>query len=303
MSDNIDATHLNFGMGWIDDPEAVKTIISENNVRQVSELIGPTDAVDRRQVTDLTIYLKKVYGERWYLNQGSCGSCVAFGAALACDTLVAIEIVERSMDKPTGRTDPMSIYWGSRVEIGGNRLWGQGSVGAWAAKWLKDYGVLIQANYPGCDLSTYSAGVCCGPNANRGVPNELESIARQHPVKDYAQCKTFEDLARAIESGYPVTVASNQGFTRTRDAKGFAKPSGRWGHQMVIVGVRHDVPGALVANSWGPYFTGGPDDLSPACFWADDTTIGNMLGQGDSFALSNIQGWPCKRLSASVLNW
>jgi hypothetical protein len=303
MNIELDATLLNFGTGWIDDPDAVKAIISENNVRQVSELIGPTDTSDRRQITDLTIYLEKVYGERWYLNQGSCGSCVAFGAALACDTLVAIEIVERSMNKPTGRTDPMSIYWGSRVEIGGNRLWGQGSVGAWAAKWLKDYGVLTQAEYPGCDLSTYSAAVCCGPNANRGVPNELESIARQHPVKDYAQCKTFEDLTRAIESGYPVTVASNQGFTRKRDAKGFAKPSGNWGHQMVIVGVRHDIPGALIANSWGAYFTGGPDKLSPACFWTDDTTVSRMLRQGDSFAMSNIQGWPGKRLSAIALNW
>lgn len=303
MSEELDATLLNFGMGWIDDPIAVDAIISENHVLQVSELIAPTDVFDRRIITDLTTYLKQAYGEKWYLNQGSCGSCVAFGAALACDLLVAIEMIEHSMEKPTGRTDPMSIYWGSRVEIGGNRLWGQGSVGAWAAQWLKDYGVLIQANYPGCDLSTYSAAVCCGSNANRGVPNELEAIARQHPVRDYAQCKTFEELTRAIESGYPVTIASNQGFTRTRDAKGFARPSGRWGHQMVCVGVRHDIPGALIANSWGAYFNGGPDDLSPACFWADDATVGRMLKMGDSFALSNLQGWPRKRLSASSLNW
>jgi hypothetical protein len=207
------------------------------------------------------------------------------------------------MAKPAGRTDPMTIYWGSRVEIGGGKLWGQGSVGAWAAKYLKDYGILPQAKYPDIDLSKYDASVCCGGRARSGVPDSLESIARQHPVKSYAQVNTFEEMAAAIENGYPVTVASNQGFSKQRDAEGFAKPQGSWGHQMCCVGVRHDRPGALVANSWGAYYTGGPADMSPATKWVDAATIGHMFRAGDSFALSDMTGWERKGLNYGRLNW
>ena len=301
MSD-LDFSALN-GQGWINDPEAVQAVIQADGIRPITEHIVVTAGGERPIKTDLSVYLKKVHGEQWYLNQGTCGSCVAFGAAIACDALAAIEIVDHAMEKPPGRTDPMTIYWGSRVEVGRNRLWGQGSVGAWAAKYLKDYGVLPQARYPAIDLSKYDAGFCCGVNARLGVPYSLETIARQHPVKAYAQVNTFEEVAAAIENGYPVTVASNQGFSKARDAEGFARPQGSWGHQMCILGVRHDRPGALIANSWGAYYTGGPADMSPATKWVDANTVSHMLRAGDSFALSNLAGWDRKGLSFGKLNW
>jgi hypothetical protein len=176
-------------------------------------------------------------------------------------------------------------------------------VGAWAAKWLKDYGVIPQAKYPAIDLTTYDASVCCGSQDKSGVPDSLEPIARQHPVKTYATVKTFEEAARAIENGYPVTVASNQGFTKMRDSQGFASPQGSWAHQMCCIGVRRDRPGILVANSWGPYYSGGPSGMSPATKWVDASTINRMFSQGDSFALSDIVGWPKKSLSYARLNW
>lgn len=299
MSD-IEYDGLNFGTGWIADPLAVEAVVKGDGIKPVSEYIGSTG--DRPTKTDLTVYLQKAYGDKWYLNQGTCGSCVAFGAAIACDLLAAIQIVDHAMERPEGRTDPMSIYWGSRVEVGGNRLWGQGSVGAWAAKWLKDYGVLPQAKYPEIDLSVYSSSVCCGPHARSGVPDGLEAVARKHPVKSFAQVQSFEELARAIEAGYPVTIASNQGFSKARDSEGFARASGSWGHQMCCAGVRHDRPGALIVNSWGAYFT-GECNISPAAFWADAQTIEHMLRQGDSFALSDLSGWERKSLSFARLNF
>lgn len=298
---SLDFDDLNFGQGWVFDPEEVEEIIKGDEIQPLSYHIGLTG--ERPVKTDLTVYLKKVHGDQWYLSQGSCGSCVAFGAALACDVLAAIQIVDSGMEKPAGRTDPMTIYWGSRREIGQGKLWGQGSVGAWAAKYLKDYGVIPQAKYPEIDLTRYDAAVCCGANARLGVPDSLEAIARQHPVKSYAQVRTFAEAATAIESGYPVTVASNQGFSKRRDDQGFSKPSGSWAHQMCIVGIRHDRPGALVANSWGAYYTGGPADMSPAAKWVDAATIGRMLGQGDSFALSDLTGWDRKGLAFGRLNW
>jgi len=297
---SLDFDALNLGQGWIADPLAVEAVIKGDGIKPISSHIGATG--DRPIKTDLSVYLKKVHGDQWYLHQGSCGSCVAFGAALACDVLAAIQIVDHGMEKPVGRTDPMTIYWGSRVEIGGGKLWGQGSVGAWAAKYLKDYGVLPQAKYPDIDLSKYDAGVCCGGRAKSGVPDSLETIARQHPVKAYAQVNTFEELATAVESGYPVTIASNQGFSKQRDSEGFAKPQGSWGHQMCVIGVRHDRPGALIANSWGAYFT-GECGISAACFWADANTVSHMLRAGDSFALSDLAGWERKGLAFGRLNF
>ena len=301
MSD-LEYDGLNFGTGWINAPEAVQEVIKADGIKSLAEAIGPQGS-ERPIKTDLSVYLKKVHGDQWYLHQGSCGSCVAFGAALACDVLAAIQIVDHAMEKPEGRTDPMTVYWGSRVEVGGNRLWGQGSVGAWAAKYLKDYGVLPQAKYPAIDLSRYDASICCGHNARAGVPDSLEPIARHHPVKAYAQVNTFEELAAAVENGYPVTVASDQGFSKARDAQGFARPSGSWSHQMCVVGVRHDRPGALIANSWGAYYTGGPADMSPATKWVDAATVSHMLRAGDSFALSDLAGWDRKGLLFGKLNW
>jgi hypothetical protein len=292
---------LNFGQGWIRDPLAVEAVMKADGIKSLAEAIGPQGG-ERPIKTDLSVYLKKVHGDQWYLHQGSCGSCVAFGAALACDVLAAIQIVDHGMEKPEGRTDPMTIYWGSRVEIGGGKLWGQGSVGAWAAKYLKDYGVLPQAKYPDIDLSKYDSGVCCGGHAKSGVPDSLETIARRHPVKAYAQVNTFEELATAVESGYPVTIASSQAFSKQRDSEGFAKPQGNWDHQMCVVGVRHDRPGALIANSWGAYFT-GECDISAACFWADANTVMHMLRAGDSFALSDLSGWDRKGLAFGRLNF
>lgn len=299
---SLDFDELNFGQGWVCDPLAVEKVMKADGIKSLAEAIGPQIG-DRAVRTDLTVYLKKVYGDTWYLHQGSCGSCVAFGAALACDILTSIQIIDNGMEKPAGRSDPMTIYWGSRVEIGGSKLWGQGSVGAWAAKYLKDYGVIPQAHYPEMDLSKYDASVCCGGRARSGVPDSLETIARQHPVKAYAQVNTFEELATAIENGYPVTVASNQGFSKQRDDDGFARPQGSWAHQMCIVGVRHDKPGALVANSWGAYYTGGPADMSPATKWVAAATIEHMFRSGDSFALSDLTGWERKGLIYGRLNW
>ena len=301
MSD-LDFDALNMGQGWINDPVAVRAVIESEGIKALSEHIGP-QAGERPIKTDLSVYLKKLWGDQWYLNQSTCGSCVSFGYALAVDVLVAIQIVDGGMEKPEGRTATEPIYWGSRVEIGGNSLWGEGSVGAWAAKWLKNYGVAVRKKYGSYDLTTYSASVCCSRQSRQGVPQDIEDAAKTHPVKSYAQVSTFDELAKSIESGYPVPVCSNQGFTKARDAQGFASPHGSWGHCMCAIGVRHDRPGVLIANSWGAYYNGGPADMSPATKWVDAKVWDRMASQGDTFAISDLTGWERKGLSFARLNW
>jgi len=251
----------------------------------------------------LTLYLGKVFGDQWYMHQGLCGACVSFSVALACDTLAAIASVESRDKVQPGRTDPMTLYAGSRVEIGGNSLPYHGTYVAWTVKYAKDYGTVIQAKYPEIDLSKYDANVCCGAMSSRGVPTGIKSLARKRQVKSYAQVRTFEEVALAIESGYPVVISSNQGFDRRRDADGFAPATQVWGHCFAALGVRHDRPGVLMANSWGAYYTGGPKGMSPATKWVDRDTVNRMLAQGDSFAIADLKGWNEKTLSLTKLNF
>lgn len=290
---------LNFG--WHPSPEEVKRIVEENNILNISQCLGTISDKEKPETVNFIPYMEKAFGPRWWRNQGTCGSCVAAGAAAAVDVLAAIDYVNNGTEKPK-HADICSIYWGSRVEIGGGRIWGQGSVGVWAAQWLQKYGMIPMDKYPSIDLSTYSASVCCGSNARKGCPDELEPIARKHPVKTYAQVSNFDDMTDAIASGYPVTIASDQGFSQNRDSDGFASPRGTWQHQMCIIGYRLDKPGALILNSWDEYFSGG-GNLCRACFWAGRDTVSRMLRQGDSWALSDLVGWPRKSLDFTGLKF
>jgi hypothetical protein len=294
---SLDFKPLEFGQGWLDNPAAVRAVISTDGIKPVSDHLAAKKARPVR--TDLTLYLARAFGESWYLHQGLCGACVPFCVALACDTLSAIKATGRV----TGRTDPMTLYWGSRVEIGGNSLPYHGTYVAWAVKYAKDYGTVIQRKYPEIDLSHYDASVCCGQMASRGVPAGIKKVARNRQVKAYALVRTFDEAAMAIESGYPVIVSSNQGFSGQRDKDGFAAPDRAWGHCLTALGVRHDRPGLLMANSWGAYYSGGPKGMNPATKWVDSGTVNRMLAQGDSMTISDLSTWDSKGLMTQCLNW
>lgn len=281
-----------FGEGWRPDIAAaeVPKMVAEQDLHGLAFFFAPIAAPPRK--VDLTQYLAKVFGPEWYLNQEYCGSCVAHFAALACDTLTAINIVRNGGSGPAPRTDPMTIYWGSRVEIGGGRISGEGSVNVWAAEYLKRYGALPQQKFPSIDLSKYSPSVCCGPNSRRGVPDALEPIARQMPVKRYEMVRSFDEAVYAISNLYPVGVASSQGFRMELDANGFGTPSGVWNHSQLVAGYELDpTPCGYVVNSWGLCYRGGPIGWCRAMMKVHAKVLDKMLKEGDSVALSNFNGF------------
>jgi hypothetical protein len=125
----------------------------------------------------------------------------------------------------------------------------------------------------------------------------LDRKAAETPCKHVVNVRTWGELVAAITSGYPVTIASNQGFTKTRDADGFCDARGTWMHQMMVAGVRFEKTGAgggrdgaLIVNSWGDYVDGGkyPADQPDGTFWADRPTMERILGQGDSWAIAEV---------------
>jgi hypothetical protein len=236
-------------------------------------------------------------------NQGQVGSCVSFGTARAVEYSMCAEI---AVGEPESFMDLCTevIYAGSRVEIGGGRLRGDGSVGAWAADWCRKYGILGRLEYKTekatYDLRQYSEARCKSWGST-GVPNDLEPLAKVHPIRQTTQVKTWEEAKRMLASGYGIAVCSGQGFSMKRDANGVAKASGSWAHCMCLCGY-HTEGGkefGRIDNSWGASAHTGPTgwgNPGPEGFWAEASVISKMLAEKDSWAFSSVDGFPVKKL-------
>lgn len=296
--------------GWVNDPAEVARMLPViASAQGASSFFGDHLAAQAGD-DDRTVVLweaeTKLYGSpkpSW--NQGQVGSCVSFGFGRACnDLLLQMAATGQSGPIPADvATEP--IYGGSRVEVGGGRL-GQsdGSLGAWAAEFVRRWGNLFRMTYGSVDLGRYSESLC-RQWGYRGVPDELEPVAREHPVKTTALVRSAEEAWSALGSYYPVPICSDQGFT-TQLVDGFCQASGTWNHCMELRGrVNSKKYGRafVIQNSWGGYLDGDNViettdgeriTLPEGCFGARWETVERILRQGDSFALSNAVGFPVR---------
>ena len=86
--------------------------------------------------------------------------------------------------------------------------------GAWAARYVNEYGALPRGKYGNIDLTTYSGSKArTWGRRGAGVPKTLIPFAKKHPVMTVSQVKTYEEVRDLIANGYAVTIASNQGFS------------------------------------------------------------------------------------------
>jgi hypothetical protein len=295
-----------FAMGWVDDQAAVKKVVENLEFKSFAET-PPGRAVQGDLPDRVLLWeaqraiLGDILPSR---NQGSVGTCVSFGFAGAIETSWLVDISAkkggRGDFKPVA-TEP--IYALSRVEVGGGRINGDGSVGAWAAKSSADYGNLFREVYGSHDLSQYSESRS-REWGRRGLPDDLEPTAKKYVCKQVAPVLTLEELDKSLFNGYAVAVCSRQGFTRERDAAGFAKASGSWAHCMYICGYRTQPrKGYACINSWGDQYHTGPrgEGLSNAGFWIEAPVMARMLGAKDSFAVSGPAGFEVRPVDK--LDW
>lgn len=167
------------------------------------------------------------------------GDCVSMGYGLGVDFLDAIQIAH-GKGSWVAKAATEVIYAGGRVEIGDGRIHGDGMHGSLAARWCNEYGVLLRQPYLDgkYDFTTYS-----GSKARKwahkckrctdwggGVPDELEPLAKKHPVKTVTLITSWEQARDALYNGYPISVCSNKGFNSDRDSEGFAKNNTTWYH-------------------------------------------------------------------------
>lgn len=256
-------------------------------------------------------FFERLIGESLTPHNQDGPDCVGQGYALGTDILSSVQIaVTRKTERWVAKAAVEPIYAGSRVEIGEGKLKGAGSHGVWAAKWCSQYGILHRRAYLNgkYDFTNYDfdrgrawGHICTECTTwGGGVPDDLEQIAKRHPVKTYKLVKTWPEARDAVANGYPVIICSNVGFTDTRDKDGFARAKGKWFHCMLLAGV-DDIstrPGGLLINSWGPNWITGPTRFGqPAgSFWVDADVLEKMLKQGESFAISNYSDLPKRDL-------
>lgn len=285
-------------MGHVYDWRAVQAYCAESR----DPLFGVSGAMLQESGKGKIVLLHKAVISaigRFPIHNQTIGDCVSHGFGLAVDVLKCVEIVVSGEDEEfVSETATEAIYAYSRVEIGGGRLGsGDGSVGAWAAKAVQ-FGTLLRQKYPSVDLTAYSGALAKSWGMPRaGLPDALEGIARLHPVRTSSLVTSYEQVRDAIANGYPVAICSQQGFGDRRDEKGFARPSGTWSHCMAVTGIddSDSRPGALVNNSWGPDWIGGPKrhDQPDGSFWADAEVIDRMVSRDpDSHVISGYDGYP-----------
>jgi len=252
-------------------------------------------------------FIRKASNGQYPNRKQTIGDCVAHGAAYAVDAVKSVDIIlKNEFEEWVEETATEDIYAGSRVQIGGGRIRGDGSIGAWAARYVNEYGALPRGKYGNVDLTTYSGSKARSwGRGGAGVPKSLIPTAKKHPIQTVSKVTTYEEVRDLIANGYAVTIASMQGFSSKRDSEGFAKPQGSWAHQMSILAVDDEYkrPGVLVQNSWGTWNSGPKRHDQPnGSFWVDAEEIERrILKKGDSWAFSGYEGFKPRELNTRII--
>lgn len=252
------------------------------------------------------------------------GDCVGHAGAMAGNVIAASDIhFLKESEKFVAPASVEAAYWGSRFEAGGGKIKGRaGSRGEWMARFYRDWGVLHQLEYEKdgkkIDLRGYH------PSRSRqyrdsGVPDWLEGIAREHPVKEYTNVTSGKEALDAVCSGQPVIMCSSYAFRPERDAQGFCAAYGedsykrgwrwitvrkQWWHAMVLTGalLEGGRVGGLIQNSHGDWNEGPrPFDIPRGSFFVDLNTLDLMCKDwGDCWAISSYHGHQAKRIRRKI---
>ena len=287
--------------GWVKDADAVEVVAAKLRFKVFSN----TPAGKADDPLPESVYLWHAYAKAGIRgppskNQGQVGSCVAFGTNNAVERSLVVAIANGKAAFEFKHIAEEVTYGGSRVEVGGGKIRGDGSVGAWAAEFVRKWGIVPREKIGAFDLSIYSESRC-REFGKSGVPEALEVAARNNPVKDITLVRSWDSAKKALASGYAIAICSDQGFAMQRDANGIARPSGSWAHCMGLDGYAK-IDGkeyGHIVNSWGDKaHTGpvGPGDPPPCGFYAASAAVNRMLAQGDSWAFSGVTGFPVQHL-------
>lgn len=289
--------------GWVDDQPAVQAAAATLEFPRFAD----TPAGKTQDELPDHAYLWDAYRDLFGRppppqNQNPVGSCVSFGTSRAMERSLSWAIVHEAAPFKFEQFREEVIYAVSRVDIGGGRMGGDGSVGAWAAKGATEVGHLPAGTYGSYDLTKYDP-TRCRQWGSRGVPADLKAELAKYKTGSTSQVKTWAEAKKSLAQGYGIAVCSNQGFAKARDANGVCRPEGNWAHCMSLDGYHVDKATGKeyghIENSWGTSYHTGPvgwGDPSPAGFWAESSVVDRMLKAKDSWNFSIVRGFPRRRV-------
>lgn len=302
--------------GWNNDPAARDQEIAKCGIMSLDQAAPKLHNFQASQDVLFWEIEQKIFGEvlqTQLLNTAQAiGDCVSWGEAQTVQDTILINLLALGGSKADwpGEVATEPIYGGSRCEIGG--WWGQtsdGSIGLYAARWTKEYGIIVRKSYGSIDLTTYS-GQRAKTYGAKGCPDELEPIAKQHPITDYALCTSYEHVRDALCGLKPVANASDAGFSMKRGPNGFCRRTGTWMHEMMYRGhciVKGNQPAVVQKNSWADYLgsdnnrvtlESGREIILPKghfLVYPEDVTY--QAKQGDTTAKAGVQGWEPRTFS------
>ncbi len=235
--------------------------------------------------------------ESWVPRQQLGADCVAVAAGTALDILTAVQIsLKKSKERWITETSTDMIYSGGRNLIPESKP-KNGMRAEWVVKYLSKYGNLLRQKYGEHDLRPYTEKITKAWD-RKGVPKELLTIAKEHPLLEYAQVNSWEEFRDAVAAGYPVLFCASMGGSNSkRDNDGFMTPSKKkWYHSWCGAGIVDGKrPGALLINSHGKHYGSGPKTHGQpdGSVWIDAKHIDRHCRNfKDSYALSLYKGFP-----------
>jgi hypothetical protein len=299
------ADHRTVYGGWVGNPDATSEFLRSTQRPYLRDHGREITGDGQNKQISLIKHYERVLGSKFVPNWQTIGDCCGEAGTMGAQVLSTIQIDKLKRNEEW--KGPFSVeftYASSRVEIGGGRIRGKdGSNGVWIADSMKKLGLLRRDKYGKYDLTKYrpDLGRAWG-RTGVGVPDELEKIAKEHPIKTAALVTTWAEACDCIANGFPVLMCSSVGYTDKTDKDGFLRHANIiWYHAMLLAGIdtASRRQGGLIVNSWGPDWISGPQHslgTPSGCFWADAQNIEKALREGDSFALSNFVGFPRQKL-------
>jgi hypothetical protein len=281
--------------GCIDEPEHLEKLMSKLKYPYFSDAnFQIQDTGKGKLSTPFKSVLR--FDKLAYEERQTTGDCVSHGTRNAVDITRAIEIhVHHEREAWIARGATEAIY-GSRGHGG------QGMSCSRAAEFVSKLGgVLVRKNYDDViDLSKYDSSIGSRWGSS-GVPDSVKKLAQKHQVKTISNIRTIEEARDALANGYGINVCSGYGFSRTRNEKGIASPSGSWAHAMAWIACDDtgSEPLFLVQNSWGKWNSGGHPDwgkIPDGSFLITADVAAGMLRGGGAFAFSAFDGFPLQKL-------
>lgn len=237
------------------------------------------------------------------------GDCVSFGAKNVTEYVQCCQIIMGNLSDFHPIFPPYA--YGTSRSIG-HMLGGQdGSVGVFAAQAANQYGEL------NCDaegVPKYSGDVAKSWGRSESPWQSFVPVGKEHLVQKTAKVATWEDLMAAITNLYPVTIASDVGFTMTPQSDGYHHRQGSWGHQMAVIGIDNGdtsksiEPHVCILNSWGDVMGSVTDFRDTTLQWPVGTLrvrkkdIMAIIQQDDTWAYSAFQDFPSQVLPSEFFD-